>query len=55
GGEGQPEPKYLSGAGGSGGGGAGRIRINSVGAAQIAGIVSPSAGTPCFTQGKLAN
>lgn len=39
-----------------GGGGAGRIRINTKsGAAKIEGTVSPSANTPCFTQGKLAN
>lgn len=38
-----------------GGGGAGRIRINTTsGSATISGTVSPSAGTPCFTQGKLA-
>lgn len=38
-----------------GGGGAGRIRINTTsGAATISGTISPSASTPCFTQGKLA-
>lgn len=37
-----------------GGGGAGRIRINTTsGAATISGTISPSASTPCFTQGKL--
>lgn len=39
---------------GGGGGGAGRIRINTrSGAATITGTLSPSAKTPCFTQGTL--
>ncbi len=40
--------------GGGGGGGAGRIRINtSSGSASITGVLSPSAGTSCVSQGKL--
>jgi hypothetical protein len=40
---------------GGGGGGAGRIRINtSSGQAAITGILSPSVGTTCVSQGKLA-
>ena len=40
--------------GGGGGGGAGRIRINtSSGQASITGVLSPSATTSCFSQGKL--
>ncbi|MFO0740104.1 MAG: hypothetical protein U0270_29665 [Labilithrix sp.] len=40
--------------GAGGGGGAGRIRINTAtGSATITGIVSPSLGTPCATQGVL--
>ena len=40
--------------GGGGGGGAGRIRINTnSGSASITGVLSPSAGTSCVSQGKL--
>ncbi|MFO0740103.1 MAG: hypothetical protein U0270_29660 [Labilithrix sp.] len=46
----QPTP----GGSASGGGGAGRIRLNTAtGSATIKGIVSPSLGTPCATQGTL--
>jgi hypothetical protein len=40
---------------GGGGGGAGRIRINTAtGSATVTGVVSPSLGSECGTQGKVA-
>jgi hypothetical protein len=38
---------------GGGGGGAGRIRLNAKGSANVTGVLSPSLGTPCATEGVL--
>jgi hypothetical protein len=55
GGDGQLNSQFPDGSfSGGGGGGAGFIRINTGGgAANVTGILSPAAGTPCASQGLL--